>query len=118
MRQEVAEGGSALITGTFKDELSVPVPLASIGTVRLWLYDEATDAPINSKTNTDIKNTNGGIIGTTDGNFSLALAPADNPILDSTLRAERHIALIVATYNGGANVVKKELAITVRNLAI
>lgn len=117
MAQEVAEGGSALLTGTFKDELGNPVPLVSIGTVQLWLYDEASDAAINGKTATNIKNASGGTIGATDGSLSLVLGPLDNPILDATKRRERHIAFVKATYNGGAGVVEAEAVISVRNLS-
>lgn len=116
MRQEIAEGGSALLTATLLDEAGAAVPLASLGTLTLTLYDESSDAIINLRDGTNIKNANGGTVHATDGSFSLLLGPDDNPITDPTKRAERHIALIIGTYNGGANVVTKEISITVRNL--
>ena len=121
MPQEVAEGGSALITGYFEDELGAYIALAGIGTVRLWLYNDATGLVINSKTNVDIKNANNGTVaevveaGVTRTKFTLRLLPADNPIVDSTKRVETHVAAVETTYNGGAGTVVKEVLFRVRS---
>ena len=117
MAQEVAEGGSCLITGTLKDELGVPVPLASIGTAQVWLDNEATGATINSRSAQSVKNVNGGTIHATSGAFTLALGPLDNPIVNSALRKERHLVTLKFSYNGGSGVLEKEAVITVRNLS-
>lgn len=118
MTQEVAEGGSALLTFTLTTELGVPVTLAQLGTLTLTLYNRADEVIINLKDETNIKNTNGGTVAATSGACTLALEPDDNPIVDATRRIETHVALIRGTYNGGAGVVSKEIMFRVRNLGL
>lgn len=116
MTQEVGEGGSALLTFNLVTELEVPVTLAQLGTLRLWLYNNADGAVINNKSNVDIKNLNGGTVHATSGACTLALGPLDNVIVDPALRRERHVARIIGTYNGGAGVVVKEILFNCVNL--
>lgn len=118
MAQEVAEGGSALLSWNLVTEAGVPVTLAQLTSLTLKLYNRADLAIINGKTATDIKNTNGGTVHATTGACTLALAPADNPIINASRRLETHVALIRGTYNGGVGVVAKEIAFRVRNLAL
>ena len=118
LEQDVAEGGSALLTFNLVTELDVPVTLAQVGTLQFWLFNDATGIAINGKTAIDIKNANGGTVHATTGACTLALAPADNPIVTPGNRSEVHIAYIKCVANGGALVINKEIAFTVRNLVI
>lgn len=118
MDQEVGEGGSALLTFNLVTETGVPVTLAQLGTLTLKLYNKRTQAIINSKSATDIKNANGGTVHASTGAGTLQLLPADNPIIDATQRLETHVAFIKGTYNGGAGVVEKSIQFRVRNIAL
>jgi hypothetical protein len=116
MEQEVAEGGSGLITATLKDAAGAAVTLAQLGTLQLWLYDDSTKAAINAKVGTDIKNANGGTVHATSGLLTLTLAPADNPLVTAGKLAEWHVAFVKWTYDGGAGVGEKEIVFKVVNL--
>jgi hypothetical protein len=118
MTQEVAEGGSALLSWTLTDESTPPVPitLAQIGTAQWWHYDEASGSIVNGRTAVDIKNANGGTIASTSGACTLKVTPADNAMVDITKRSEWRIAFVRITYNGGAGVVEKEIAYKLINL--
>jgi hypothetical protein len=117
MAQEVAEGGSALLSWTLNDELGVPVPLTGLQTLVWTHYNESDGAIVNARNAVNIKNLNGGTVQATSGACTLILTPADNVILDSTKRSEWHVAYIKGTYNAGAGVVEKEVAIRVVNLS-
>lgn len=100
----INEGNIALVSGTLTDEAGDAVPLASLSTLTLTLYDRATDTIINSRTAQSILNTNGGTFAATSGAFTLTLSSNDNPIVTSALaagRTETHIGLVEATWAGG-----------------
>jgi hypothetical protein len=122
MGQEVPEGGSAFLTAYFEDENGDAIPLAGLSAVTLWLDNQATGATINSRAAVDVRNANGGTVTEITGppartKFRFRLTPADNVLVDSTLKWEAHIATISATYNGGADVVRKEILFHVINLS-
>lgn len=121
MAQEVGEGGNAVLTCYFEDGATPPVyiPVAGISSVKFWLDNLADGATINSKSDVEVKNANGGTLaevteaGVTRTKLTLLLAPADNPIVDSTRLAEWHLGTLKGFYNGGAGMVPKEFIVKV-----
>lgn len=99
----VNEQNPVLFSGTLTKETGLPVPLVDLSTLTLTLYDQVTDAIINSRDDQSILNANGGTFHATSGAFALTLGPSDNVILGApaTGQAETHIALIEATWAGG-----------------
>lgn len=99
----VNEKNSCKIAGTLLDQDGVAVPLASVSSLTLTLYDRATDGIINSRNAQDIKNANGGTLHATSGAFTLTLSALDNPIVTTSTAAqaiETHYALIQASWSG------------------
>lgn len=108
---------TAYLTGELTDHLGVPIPAASITTLKLWITDEATGVVVNSRNGLSILNANGGTLDATSGAWTLTLASADNPILNPAASYERHRILIVWTYSGGAQQGSFEGILTIRNLS-
>ena len=134
------EGTTAQITGIIQDETGAGIAAASLTTLKLTLYDLATDAIINSRTAQDVKNTNGGSVDAS-GNLTMVLTPADNVILGSAStskalgdlmaargsqplplggkarsQVETHVALFEFTYSSGTKAGKTEVFLDVLNL--
>jgi hypothetical protein len=114
IKEPKVEGATALIEGKLVDAPGDPIDGTALTTLTLTLYDEDTDEIINSRDDSDIKNTGGGSVDAS-GNFSLLLAPADMPIQTSSKRREQHIALVEWSYPTG-NKGAQEFAFTVVNL--
>lgn len=115
----VPEEASFQYTGYIKDETGTVIPLASLTTLTLTLYNKATGAIINSRNAQNVKNANNVTVHATSGLVTWSAKPADNPIIDTTLDAgetEEHVALFEWTYNSGADGGKHELSIYVRQL--
>jgi hypothetical protein len=105
-------------TGVLKDETDVVVAAAQLTTLTLTLY--ALDAAltiINSVDAVNILNTGRGTVHATNGTLTIVFLPADSPIIDATLIAERHLALIQWTYAGGAKAGRHEVEFEIRNLS-
>jgi hypothetical protein len=104
------------ITGTLVAPPEFPngIPLASLVTVTLTLYDVTTGDIINGVDHVDILNTDRGVIGAL-GAFTITLHPGDNPILDDTLTEEAHRALLEFEYNLGLDGGKQRIEIRVVN---
>jgi len=102
------------ITGLIQDELGVAIPGANLTTLTLTLYNSTTEAVLNLRNASDILGVNGGSVDAS-GNFTLTLTPADNALL-GTGRSEKHIALIVWTYNSGNSTGRFEVIFTVVNV--
>jgi len=111
----VCEKTTAQITLPLTDEADQPLAPGLVDTVTLTLYDRDTEAIINARNASDIKNANGGTVGTTG--LTLVLGTADNALLDATKNREVHIALIKWTWSGSAKTGVKELSLTVFNQA-
>src|SRR5262245_10271429 len=109
----VNEKTTALYTATLKDELDAGIPVDSLATITLTLYDRATGTIINSRDHVDAKNLNGVAIDSS-GNLAWTMAPADNAIVGS-YELEEHIALFEWTFASG-KAGKHERPIYVRNL--
>ncbi len=119
---EAREASTAKLTATIQDESEAVIPAAQLSTLRLTLYDQATEladpdstaAIINSRTAQNILNANGCTVST-GGVMTLTLTPADNIIVDATKSSERHVALIEYTYAAGLKAGKEEILIDVLN---
>lgn len=118
------ESSSAKLTATIKDETETAIPAASLSTLTLLLYDQATElatpgttaAIINSRNRVDILNANGCTVST-GGLLSMTFTPADNVILNANMSSERHVALFEYTYAAGLKAGKEEVLIDVTNLS-
>ena len=118
------ESSSSRLTAVIKDELEVVIPAASIGTLTLMLYDQATElttpgttaAIINSRNRQDVLNNNGCTVDSS-GNLVMTFGPADNVIIHPTKSSERHVALFEYSYAAGLKSGKEEVLIDVYNYA-
>jgi hypothetical protein len=110
----VDEAGTLSITGTVRDHLGAAIPGTSLLTATYTLYDQATDAVINSRSNVDFK-----AQIDAQGAFVLTLIPADNPITTpgTLVRGglERHVILVHATYDTNKGFYQ-EIQVDVRQL--
>lgn len=111
----IAERTTRKITFLVVDEDGVAVPGASLTTLTLTLYDEITEAIINTVDDKDILNVGGGLVDGS-GNGSYTMDPADNQIV-GTASFEDHIALFEWTYGGGAKAGKEEVRLRVDNFS-
>ena len=105
---------SSKIKGVLKDENDNGIDTANVSALTVTLYDDVTEAIINSRDHLNILNVNGGSVDS-QGNFSWLMSPSDNPILNDSLGTELHHALIEFTYTGGKQG-KKVVDIGVVNL--
>lgn len=121
---QAKESSTAKLTGIIEDEDGTGIPAASLSSLTLSLYDQATElatpgstsAIINSRNRQSILNTNGCTVDSTGG-FVLTLSTADNAIVNSTKDTERHVALIEWTYAAGLKAGKEAVLVDVSNLA-
>jgi len=111
----VLERVTRLYTAVIKDEAGVVIPAAQIGTLTLTLYNKKTGAIVNSRTDVNILNANGGAVDAS-GNLSFLFTPADMAILDTTVQSEIRVGLFEWTYGGGAKEGRHEIEFAVRNL--
>ena len=96
-----AERTSGLITTYIVDELGVSIPLASITTLTLTLYDEATNSIINSRNAQNVLNANG--VTVTNGKVDWAVSPLDMVMVgQSDGTQEMHSAQFVLRWAAGA----------------
>lgn len=102
------------ITGAFKDEAGLQVPLAGFTTLTLTLFNDSDKAVINSVNNADILNTGRGVVDAS-GNLVCTLLPADNPIMLAGVFEELHVAFFQWTYVGGTKAGGAEVAFYVYN---
>lgn len=112
--KKVFEGNSCVLEFTLTDIDGVTgVGAGNIATATMKLTNKATAAVINSRTAVNVISYING-----SGFFQMVLDPADNPIVDSTLTEEVHIALFTFTYTLSARTMtlKQEVYITVQNI--
>lgn len=103
-QRTVYEETSAEYSATLKDEDSAVIPLADLTTLTLTLYDERTAAIINSRTAQNVLNLNNVTVHATSGLVTWEIQPADNVIIDLTLRhgqSEPHVAQFDFTWDTG-----------------
>lgn len=77
------EAESSDVRGTLYDASGAALAKAAIATLTATLINAADETEINSRTNQDILDANGGYV-TTAGVLTLKLQPADNVIVDAT----------------------------------
>ncbi len=106
----IPERTTQRITFTVQDESAVAIPGANLTTLTVTLYDQDTEAIINSVDDRDILNTGGGTVDSS-GNGVWTMDPADNQIVGAK-DIEFHIALFEWTYGAtgqGRQTVKLEV---------
>lgn len=105
-------------TATLLDEDGNAIPLSSIDTITLTLYNlsATTRDVINSRNAQDVKNTNNVTIHATSGLLTWSMQIADNAIADALKRVERHRACFVFTYSGGTKRGTHEVDFDVENI--
>jgi hypothetical protein len=119
---QARESSSSKLSAVIKDETETVIPAASIDTLTLMLYDQATElaspgsttAIINARNRQNVLNTNGCTVDSS-GNLVMTFSPADNMIVQSTESWERHVALFEYTYAAGLKAGKEEVLIDVVN---
>lgn len=100
---ELQEGDSCFSEVRLDDEDGQPVAAATLTSLTLSLYGPGGDI-INNRDEVDVKNTNGGTLDPTSGEFRMDFTSDDSPILDATLAPgdqEVHRALFVAKWGTG-----------------
>ncbi len=99
-RIRVNEGSSRTVSFTLKDGTGTAVPLSSLTTAQLTLYDVQTYVPagspvvgiLNGRSAQDVINTNDVTVHATSGLVTWAMQPEDNVIVTSRRQVERHRA--------------------------
>ena len=96
----IAEETSQRINFTVVDENGDGIPVGSLTTLTVTLFNVADSAIINSRDGTDIKNANGGEldIGGVDGVGAWTMDPDDNEIIGTSKAVEYHTALFEWTW--------------------
>lgn len=116
MAGRVNEGVTAQYTAQLVDENDDNLPLSSLYTITLTLYDQLSDSIINSRDGQDVKNANNIVINST-GFLTWTLQAADNVIVNPSLDSEVHVALFEGTYGTlGAKPFNHEFRYRVVNL--
>ena len=116
--RRVDEKSTAKYTATLKDESEIAIPLSSLTTVTLTLYDKTKDSIINSRNGQNVLNANNVVISSA-GVLVWTMQPEDNAIITTTLRNnayEKHVALFQFTWSSGTKSGKHELEYEVRQL--
>lgn len=117
-QRKVREKCTAVYTATIKDENGVALASASLTTLTLTLYDQASGTIINSRDAQDILNTHNVTVSAL-GVLVWTMQPADNAIVGTSVAAgyrERHVALFQWTWSAGTKAGKYEVLIDVEQL--
>ena len=126
---EIAENDSSVLSLELSDESGAFVPVATITTLKLTLYDLATHDPATPASGViglwdhrNILNANGGTVAESGAgadtvtSVTVQLAPADNPNVDPDKRIEVRVALIECKWSNDTKGVSRELEYRVVNL--
>lgn len=111
----ITEKTSGQYTADLVDELGVAVPGANLTTLILTLYDLDTDTIVNGRNGQNVLNANGVTVDVA-GHLVWTIAPADTTMVTAASGSERHRAIFVATWNGGAKSLPWEVELVVQNL--
>lgn len=97
----IKEKQSLKLNFTIIDEDGNPITLANLNALTVTVWNKDTAAIINSRTNVDIKNANGGFFHATDGTGYWVMTPADAAVSSSLAyeAEELHVVLFQYTYN-------------------
>jgi hypothetical protein len=114
----VDEGESCNVTAIPEDMAGNAIAKASLLTLAATLYDEATEAIINSRSAQSVLDANGGAVAS-NGTLTLRLQVEDSPISGtvSTGAIEWHVLMLTWTWNDGVlpRTGKKAVSIGVRS---
>lgn len=114
--QPFAPGTTPMVTAQFVDQFGVPIPLLAIFSFTLSIVDRVTGVTINSVLDTPIKNADRGKVFP-DGSFQIQLLAADTAMTQSIDPIEYRSLIIVWTWNGGAQVGKRQYDLLIDALA-
>lgn len=113
------ERTSGDLTFTLKDNLGVAVPLATITSLRVTLYDRSTGTIINSRNNQDVLNANNVTVHATSGLVTWSVQPADMAVAaGSTATYQNRIALFVVKWAADTKERAHEIVIPIENLRL
>jgi hypothetical protein len=110
----VNEQTTARYTAQIVDETGAALPAASLSTLKLTVYDQASGSVLNSRSQQNVLNANGVTVDSS-GNLVWVMDPADNAIV-GTRELEAHIALFEWTW-ASTKAGRHEVPILVLNLA-
>ena len=117
LTEPIAEGTTAQITFTLKDESLVVIPSNQIVTLKLTLFNEQSRTIINARNAQDILNTNNVTVHTSSGLVTWLLQPADTAVENFTNAFEARIALFAWTFASlGSKAGKRQIRFRVKNL--
>lgn len=116
---DVNEGDSGVVSFVFNDADGAPIPKTNVSALTLDLFDQASEATINSRADQDVLDANGVTLGETDGLVTWSFDPEDAPFLGETEDVlppveEIHVARFTLTYSAGT--VSKLVHMRVRNI--
>jgi hypothetical protein len=118
MTTTVNENSSCKLEFVVKDYSGTPIPVSSISSMVMSLYDKRTGSIINSRTAVNVKSYVDG-----SGQLSMILTGADNAIVDkrhnrNKIEFEMHLAVftIAATVNVEAIALSESITIMVKNI--
>lgn len=107
---------SGIYTGTLVDETGAG--FGGVTTLTLTLYNKSDQTIINNRNVQNILNLNQVTFNASTGLITWNMLPTDNPILNSGLKTETHVALFTAIWSAGAKQLNHEVTIIVTNLAM
>lgn len=113
--RKVRERCTAKYTATIQDESGTALASTDLTTLTLTLYDLASETILNSRNRQNVLNANNVIIDVA-GVLTWTMQPADNVLVDTTAKQERHVALFEWTWDSGGKAGKYEVKIDVENL--
>ena len=114
--QKQAERSSGVVEATLRDEAGAPVTAASVASLTLTLYDQATRAIINGRRAQNALNANNVTMGVSDGLVTWAVQPSDTTCVSGG-NEEVHVALFTARWAGGAKEHSWMVLLPIENLA-
>lgn len=103
------------ITGTLTDDAGTAIPVASVASLKLWLFHKRTGAIINLRNGQNILGANGGSVDSA-GVLTLTLGPLDTQLESQTLPTSEIVAEIEWKYNAGAATGRATVQFLVANL--
>jgi hypothetical protein len=110
----IAEEATARIDFTVTDEDGVGIPAASLDGLTVTLFEERSGQIINSRTDVNILNANGGTVDA-NGVGTWLMDPDDNVFVAGG-QQEYHVALFEWTFGGGSKDGKQPVRLKVINL--
>lgn len=116
-RRPFPEGSTRRYTAILRDATGTPIGSSQVTAITLTLIDEDSGAVVNSRSDQDVFNANGGTLDA-DGNFVMVFSELDtailgSPVTDGALQSRR--ATFKVTYASGQE--NHEVIFFVQNMA-